>query len=664
MTVPSRDELLAQIASKSGLSLGAIDNVLTGQGISLVPVAPVNRAINVKRLRFCGTRTNTEWDGPFDRTFDFKSGITAFTTDKNLRGKSSVLELLTWALRGKARDLRSDVRAWFDRVEVEYVVNGVPMAVVLTKGEAGHFIADVVRATDAATLRGYLAGETEAGAVNVVAANLSESQFAKYQDEAMMSLLGLDPITHFQRHQGSDQGAPRANTWPAYYGGIHPPRNSELLFGDTVFAGLPARILQLFCNVPLMGTYIRLNTLVRVQRQDEANTLRRAEADTAARKSEKNRIETALEGLNQKLANLPSTSGRAFSVVADELREAEKGLDAAAAASREAQVNLQAARTARQQETLLANRDRETELAALLFQGLSPAHCPRCEQEFEAQRTHRELDEHECAVCTKALPTVIPVSDDGELEPVESEEAVDALAALQEAEDAAKESAEEGAALTRDAHDRVEALAIELSAASQADEFTARLDIQLEQARLQGQLDSSQAVGDSNETSETIRALEAALEVLREVTTKEAGQLFADLDSEILAIGRRLGIDNLDSVKLNRNGGMEVTTAGVEEAFKQLSGGERVRLRVAVIVALLRIGHRSGVGSHPGLVLLDSPGDELTVDAEATLLRELDSLTGELPTLQVLVASDEPAAVQGHLDDGHVYSSLDGSPLW
>jgi len=109
---------------------------------------------------------------------------------------------------------------------------------------------------------------------------------------------------------------------------------------------------------------------------------------------------------------------------------------------------------------------------------------------------------------------------------------------------------------------------------------------------------------------------------------------------------------------------MTVVTAGVQESFGNLSGGERVRLRVAVVAALLRVGHRSGVGSHPGLILLDSPGDELTPTAEATLLRELDSLKDELPTLQVIVASDEPAAVQGNLVDDHIYASLDGKPLW
>lgn len=660
MSVPTQDKLKAQIAEKSGLPLATVDEVLTGQGVSLVPVPPVARSIDIRRLTFNGTRTNTEWDGPFDQTFDFPYGVTAFITNENLRGKSSVLELVTWALRGKPRGLRSDVQPWFDRVALEYAINGIPMAVILTKEETA-FVADVVRATDAETLRAYLAGESRADAVNVVASNLSESQFASFQDETMMTLLGFDPITNFQRHKGSDQGAPRTNTWPAYYGGIHLPRSSDLLFGDTVFAGLPARILQMYCNVPLMGAYIRLSTLIRVQRQDETNTIRRVTEDAAVRTGQRAAIESELKALDTKLAALPSASGRSFTIVSVELREAERDLDTATAESREAGRTLDDARTARQEEALRVSRERETELAEVLFQGLNPAHCPRCEQTFEAQRTQRELSDHECAVCTKEIPTGASHDDDST---DDNEDATDALEALQNVEDAAKESAAIAEAAVRAARDRVNALAAELTAASQADEFTDRLQIQFEQARLQGRLESLPDGRIMTESSETIRILEAALEVLKGVTTEEAGQLFAELDAEILTIGRKLGIDNLDSVELNRNGGMSVVTAGVEESFKNLSGGERVRLRVAVVAALLRVGQRSGVGSHPGLVLLDSPGDELTVDAEAILLSELDSLKDELPTLQVLVASDEPAAVQGHLDTDHIYSSLDGTPLW
>lgn len=661
MSVPTQDQLKAKIAEKAGLPLTKVDEVLTGQGVSLVPVPPVNRSIDISRLRFSGNRTNTGWDGPFDETFDFPYGVTAFITNENLRGKSSVLELVTWALRGKPRDLRSDVQPWFDRITLEYAINGIPMAVLLTREETG-FVADVIRATDAHILRDYLAGEIDPGAVNVVASGLSEAQFASFQDETMMALLGFDPITNFQKHQGSDQGAARTNTWPAYYGGIHLPRNSDLLFGDTVFAGLPARILQMYCNVPLMGTYIRLSTLTRVQRQDEANIVRRATEDAAARAGERANIQAELDALTFKLNALPSESGRSFAVVSAELREAERDLDTATAESREAGRTLNEAKAARQDEVLRASRERETELAEVLFQGLNPAHCPRCEQKFEAMRTERELSDNECAVCTKEIPTATTSHDDDSTD--DNEDAADALEALQAAENAAKDTAALAVQAAKEARDRVNALAAELTTASQADEFTDRLQIQLEQSRLRGRLESFPDGQVTAEPTDTIRVLEAALDILKDITTVEAGQLFAELDAEILAIGRKLGIDNLESVELNRNGGMSVVTAGVREAFKNLSGGERVRLRVAVIVALLRVGHRSGVGSHPGLILLDSPGDELTIEAEATLLTELDSLKQELPTLQVLVASDEPTAVQGHLPEDHIYASLDGTPLW
>ena len=83
MSVPTQDQLRAWIAEKSGLSTAKVDEVLTGQGLSLVPVAPVSRSLDISRLQISGTRTNTEWDGDFDETFDFPYGVTALVTNDN-----------------------------------------------------------------------------------------------------------------------------------------------------------------------------------------------------------------------------------------------------------------------------------------------------------------------------------------------------------------------------------------------------------------------------------------------------------------------------------------------------------------------------------------------------------------------------------------------------
>jgi hypothetical protein len=662
MSVPSPAELHAKIAKRAGVSTEVVGTVLKAQGLSLVPVAPPKRALDIRRLSFRGVRVNTAWDGPFEASFDFGNGVTALITDQNLRGKSSVLELITWALRGSPRRLRADVRPWFERIVLEYSVNGTPMAVMLRKHDSA-FFADILRAVDEDVLRSFLTYEdVPAGSVHVIAGGLSEAEFRDQQDQIMMSLLSFEPITNFQLRQNSDQGQTRENTWPAYFGGIYlPPASSDALFGDTVFAALPARILQMFCNVPLMGIQIRLTTMGKLGRQDEANQNRRVAEDAGARAIEREALVSELAGVEERLAALPTSVGRSYEVVVAELGEAERALELAAADNRNAGRTYDEAKAARQAEQLRADSQRETELAEALFQGLMPKVCPRCEQGIETQRTVLDVNEHQCAVCTKPIPT----SDSGTDEEGEPEEAGDALEALRQAEEAARVSAADAAAAVLEARAEVEQLAAELAGASRSDEFSNRMSLQLERARLEGRIQSVPEGPRELEPSETLRVIEAAAEVLTAVTGETAWEMFADLNAEILALGQKFGIGNLDKIELNRQGGMKVTTAGVDAPFVRVSGGERLRLRVAVVIALLRVGARSGVGSHPGLLMLDSPGsDELTVNDEATLLRELDSLKDELPELQVLIASAEPAAVQGQLREDAIYSNLSGGPLW
>lgn len=662
MSVPSPADLTAAIAAKAHVEDATVDTVLKAQGLSLVPVPPATRSLDIRRLSVAGTRVNTKWDGPFEKTFEFANGVTALITDQNLRGKSSVLELIGWALRGSPRRLRADVQPWFERIVLEYSVNGVAMAVVMVREETG-MVADILRGTDAEELAKYLAGkDVPAGAVHVLSGGLSEAQFKAQQHELMMTMLQFEPITNFQVRQGSDQGDLRENGWPAYFGGIYlPPASSDALFGDTVFAALPARILQMFCNVPLMGTQIRLATMAKLGRQDERNQNRRLAEDADARAVERNGLVLDLEQVAAKLAALPLESDRSYEVIADQLGEAEKILESASAASREVAQAFEEARAIRQAEELRGNRIRESELAALLFQGLSPRHCPRCEQKIETQRTVKEETDHECSICTKLLPEVRnDTGDEGE-----AEDNGDGLEALRAAEAAARDSAQAAAAAVADARTEVERLAAELASASRSEEFTSRLLLQLKQARLEGRIAGMPEGPVELKPSDSLRVIEAATEVLTQATGEAAKEMFEELNAEILALGQKFGINNLERIELNRQGGMKVTTAGVSVPFTRTTGGERLRLRVATVVALLRVGARAGVGSHPGLLLLDSPGsDELTVHDEATLLKELDSLNAELPGLQVVIASAEPAAVLGHLPEEKIYASLDGQPLW
>ncbi|GAA3832652.1 hypothetical protein GCM10022226_62420 [Sphaerisporangium flaviroseum] len=50
--------------------------------------------------------------------------------------------------------------------------------------------------------------------------------------------------------------------------------------------------------------------------------------------------------------------------------------------------------------------------------------------------------------------------------------------------------------------------------------------------------------------------------------------------------------------------------AAVAPRNGSLTEGEQLRLKIVTTIALLRHGFRSGVGRHPGLLLVDSPGAE------------------------------------------------------
>ena len=55
---------------------------------------------------------------------------------------------------------------------------------------------------------------------------------------------------------------------------------------------------------------------------------------------------------------------------------------------------------------------------------------------------------------------------------------------------------------------------------------------------------------------------------------------------------------------------MTVRTGGADEGYGAISGGERIRLKIATAIALMRVGKREGVGRHPGLLFIDSPASE------------------------------------------------------
>lgn len=69
--------------------------------------------MRLDRLRIRGEKAGEVEPGMFDETFVFDLGVTVIAAD-NLRGKTSILEVLTLFLRGEPRNLQADVLSWLN----------------------------------------------------------------------------------------------------------------------------------------------------------------------------------------------------------------------------------------------------------------------------------------------------------------------------------------------------------------------------------------------------------------------------------------------------------------------------------------------------------------------------------------------------------------------
>jgi hypothetical protein len=162
-------------------------------------------------------------------------------------------------------------------------------------------------------------------------------------------------------------------------------------------------------------------------------------------------------------------------------------------------------------------------------------------------------------------------------------------------------------------------------------------------------LQVDEAVAEESLPLKVLRGVEAELD--RDLRDASAS-IYADLSEQVTALATRFGITEIDRVVVKGNATMDIYKGGADSSpFGQQTPGERLRLRYALLVALLRVAREHKMAGHPGLLLLDSLKAEEVQDEDARqLLQGLVEIAGEMPALQVIAttADDQLAsAVEG-----------------
>ena len=274
--------------------------------------------------------------------------------------------------------------------------------------------------------------------------------------------------------------------------------------------------------------------------------------------------------------------------------------------------------------------------AGRIFRALDPKCCPRCDALVTEARRRKEEDANACAMCGETMHA----DDDGEA----------ALAAAKKTAARSKSAVETHRALCREAERKATAASEEVARCEAA--VTAlegllkagdrRGELTLAIARLEARIEEIRrpvARPPGNRAMEIAIVSAAAEECDARVKEKQEAVL-AEVSRQIVDYARRFGMLQLSEAKLKGNAHLDIVKGGKAMTFGAVTVGEKLRLKIATVLAILKSGERRGIGRHPGLLFIDSPGaQELADDNLEDLMRELKAVSAELKHLQVFVAA-------------------------
>ena len=645
---PKRDESaswIANIAARTGADEATVAGVLERRRITANPSMTRPRHLTLKRIAFSGEKHGELTEGAFDFAWpDLDTGLYAILSDGNLKGKSSILHVARWLLRGSPADgFQPDVKSWIRKASLQFALNETTYEVRLDEPDQG--LGALLQCVD--------------DAWSDVARFASPAEFKSAMSVFFLRELGLDALSTWNDKVGEEV----VQDWTAMSGALSMGPRFDSLLGEVNMAGLPTRLMQMYLGLPWVSTYCAAHVARKVLEREENERTRRHEEAQREQTTRILQLEGELRQARAELAALP-----AFTDYQTQYGTATAALLKAQGEERTSQLAVGSAKAMLSQLEEAERLDRRrvvhiTDIIAAgrVFRALDPKCCPRCDALVTEERRKKEEDANACAMCGETMHA----HDDGDA----------ALAAAKETAARARSALELHRASCREAERRVTRASAEVARCAAA--VTAiegllkagdrRGELTLAIARLEARIEEIRRplAKPPDSRALDIAIISAAVEECDARVKEKQEALLADVSRQIVVYARRFGMVQLSEARLKGNAHLDIVKGGKAMSFGAVTVGEKLRLKIATVLAILKSGERRGIGRHPGLLFIDSPGsEELADDNLEDLMRELKAVSVELEHLQVFVAAVASPPMLAHVDPDRVLRKQGEEWMW
>lgn len=640
---------LTAIASQAGVEVRRVKEVLAARRIQPSPVVASPRRLLLKKISFSGEKDGVADPGPFEFLWnDLNRGLWGMVTESNLKGKSSVIEIVRWLLRGRpSSNLQEDVKRWISRASLRFQLDEVVYE---------------IRAETRGEVKGTLV-RIDGSIERKLASFARDSEFETVMSDFFMREFSLEAVTNWRDGSGEDEGKAVLHGWPALSGVMFIGTDYSSLLGDMpANTGVPIRLMQMYLGLPWISTLTAAQAVQKGVASEQAAKERRRSEALAARKERIDAIKSDLEAKRLELARTPSDAEVRAALAArsqefSESKNAERVLEERLNREDKAIVQAKAAH-AEDRRDLQAHLDAEA--AGAVFRMLDPSCCPRCDAEIGDERREKEKTSHSCSVCGEEI------TSDADTDSMRNE-LMARVQASKAALDKATQDQKTSAESLQQLRFRITALDTEIqSLTTKLASFDARNRIELQIAVLEARLSEANYDPEPLESKGYEESVLKAL-VLETGSRVKVAQvdLLKAVSERLVVYAKRFGMDNLSAAELKGNINLSLVKGGQGTSYSRVTDGEKLRLKVAAVLAMISVAEAQGVGRHPGLLMIDSPGaQEVSPKDLEELIAGLEEVSKEFSHLQVFVAAMASSAIKKHVPTERMRYVRGEAALW
>ncbi len=636
------------IAQKAKVDLEEVEATLTQHRIEPMPVASSPKHLLVNRVRFAGTKNVEGEELPVDFEWaNLDTGLWAIMSDENFRGKSTIIEVIRGCLRGSLSEtLQDDVNKWLQLVDLDFQVDDRNFELRIDRSESSSGrLSQITRSGQARKVHSFEdEDELEAAMSNFFMKQFSFDRFAvsRTQNETASTVL---------------------HGWPAMCSALFIRTKYDTIIGELPsFSGVPLRLFQLFLGVPWATTLAAASTALK---QEESRDAVANQKHSEAKESIQQRMNDLQSDLADKKAQLEKTKvTKSFQAEFDSLG---KSLHKAMNEELTLQAGLRRASADFENATVAVNNDRselrrheEESSAQTVFRALDPKACPRCETSISETKKKSEKVKNACAVCGEKVYADV---DEAEIK----RRLEDRLEAAQKGKRSARKRVKDLNTELDSVRERIEtAVEQQQKLAKRIERPTKRSTLLTEVAGLEARIDElSKTLPAEPSISTDSRILKVIERVTKERMKEHQDGLLLDISEKICEYARRFGMPQLEMAKLDGALNLRVKKGGGASSYSKLTDGEKLRLKVATVLAMIHVGEQTGVGRYPGLLVLDSPASqEVTEKDLEQIMAGVAEIAEKIPHIQVIVASTTSAAISKHIPPERRREAMGLDYLW